>query len=152
VTVDKQLISSIGRGVLVFAAIGPNDTEKDVDSMASRVLKMKMWPDESGSGVRQARARIETGLKFLQQWKRNVQDIDGEILCGELNSVSPSFTMMTIWQYPNSRSWQIRARATNLIFMVRLSQRRPNSSMTISCRKCKVFTRQKRSRMVYSRP
>ena len=51
VTVDKQLISSIGRGVLVFAAIGPNDTKKDAESMASKVLKMKMWPDEAGSCV-----------------------------------------------------------------------------------------------------
>ena len=51
VTVDKQLISSIERGVLVFAAIGPNDTKKDADSMASKVLKLRMWPDQSGSGV-----------------------------------------------------------------------------------------------------
>jgi D-Tyr-tRNA(Tyr) deacylase len=57
VTVDKELISSIGRGVLVFAAIGPNDTRKDAEAMASKVLKLKMWPDESGSSVRQTRSR-----------------------------------------------------------------------------------------------
>ena len=51
VAVDKQPISSIGRGILVFAAIGPDDTKKDAESMASKVLKMKMWSDESGSGV-----------------------------------------------------------------------------------------------------
>lgn len=62
VTVDKQLISSIGRGILIFAAIGPNDTKKDAESMASKILKMKMWPDESGSGVCQGRTQIETGL------------------------------------------------------------------------------------------
>jgi D-aminoacyl-tRNA deacylase len=55
VTVDKDLISSIGRGILVFAAIGPNDTRKDAETMAAKVLKMKMWPDESGSSVRQTR-------------------------------------------------------------------------------------------------
>ncbi|KAF7508430.1 hypothetical protein GJ744_009283 [Endocarpon pusillum] len=65
VSVDTKLISSIERGVLVFAAIGPDDTKKDAESMASKVLKMKMWPDETGS----------------KQWKRSVQDIDGEILC-----------------------------------------------------------------------
>ncbi|ERF68850.1 D-tyrosyl-tRNA(Tyr) deacylase [Endocarpon pusillum Z07020] len=65
VSVDKKLISSIERGILVFAAIGPDDTKKDAESMASKVLKMKMWPDETGS----------------KQWKRSVQDIDGEILC-----------------------------------------------------------------------
>ena len=53
-TVDHQLISSIGKGVLVFAAVGPDDTRKDAESMASKVLKMKMWPDEAGVNVRAA--------------------------------------------------------------------------------------------------
>ena len=64
VTVDKQLISSIGKGILVFAAIAPEDTRESADSMASKVLKLKMWPDEVGGN-----------------WKRNVQDIQGEVLC-----------------------------------------------------------------------
>ncbi len=51
VTVDKQLVSSIGKGILVLAAIGPDDTKKDVESMASKVLKMKLWPDENGGNV-----------------------------------------------------------------------------------------------------
>lgn len=51
VTVDKQLVSSIGRGILVFAAVSPEDTQKSVETMASRLLKMKMWPDESGAHV-----------------------------------------------------------------------------------------------------
>lgn len=51
VTVDKQLISSIGRGILVFAAIGKDDTEKDAESLAAKVLKAKLWPDDSGSTV-----------------------------------------------------------------------------------------------------
>ena len=50
-TVDKQLISSIERGVLVFAAIAPNDTPKEVDSMVAKVLKMKLWPDDAGANV-----------------------------------------------------------------------------------------------------
>ncbi len=51
VTVDKQLISSIGRGVLVFAAVDKDDTRKEVEAMAAKVLKLKMWPDEAGSTV-----------------------------------------------------------------------------------------------------
>lgn len=51
VTVDKEVISSIGRGVLVFAAIAPGDTEKEVNSVASKVLKMKLWDDEGGVRV-----------------------------------------------------------------------------------------------------
>lgn len=57
-------MSSIGKGILVLAAIGPNDTTKDIETMANRVLKMRLWPDEHNV-----------------PWKKNVQDIDGEILC-----------------------------------------------------------------------
>ena len=64
VTVERQVVSSIGKGVLVLAAVGPEDTRKDADSLAAKVLKMKLWPDDSGSG-----------------WKRSVQDIGGEVLC-----------------------------------------------------------------------
>lgn len=52
VTVDSQLISSIGRGVLVFAGVSDKDSRKEVEAMASKVLKMKMWPDEKGGTVR----------------------------------------------------------------------------------------------------
>ena len=53
VTVDKQLVSSIGRGVLVFAAVDRDDTQKEAESMAAKVLKLKIWPDEAGSTVSQ---------------------------------------------------------------------------------------------------
>lgn len=64
VTVDSNLVSSIGKGVLVFAAVAKDDTRKEVESMAAKVLKLKMWPDETGG-----------------TWKRNVQDVKGEVLC-----------------------------------------------------------------------
>lgn len=50
-TVDKQLVSSIGRGVLVFAAVAPEDTQKEVEAMAAKVLKLKIWPNEDGGTV-----------------------------------------------------------------------------------------------------
>ncbi|KAK9554524.1 D-tyrosyl-tRNA(Tyr) deacylase [Aspergillus fumigatus] len=64
VTVDEKLVSSIGRGLLVLAGVGKEDTEKDADTLIQRVLKAKLWPAEEGG-----------------QWKRNVQDIEGEVLC-----------------------------------------------------------------------
>jgi len=64
VTVDKVLISSIGKGILVFAAVAPGDTEKDAAALASKVLKMRLWDDDQGG-----------------RWKLNVQDISGEVLC-----------------------------------------------------------------------
>lgn len=73
VSVDGQLISTISKGLLVFAAVGKDDTQKEAESMASKVLKVKLWDDG------------ETGAK----WKRNVQEIDGEVLCGTLTHFSP---------------------------------------------------------------
>ncbi|RAH65972.1 D-aminoacyl-tRNA deacylase [Aspergillus aculeatinus CBS 121060] len=64
VTVDGQLVSSIGQGLLVLAGVGKEDTEKDADTMVGRILKAKLWSDENE-----------------KQWKKNVQDIDGEVLC-----------------------------------------------------------------------
>ncbi|KAI1501465.1 D-Tyr tRNAtyr deacylase-like domain-containing protein [Biscogniauxia marginata] len=58
VTVEKEVVSSIGKGVLVFAAVAPGDTEKEADSLAAKVLKMKMWDDDYGN-----------------------RDIGGEVLC-----------------------------------------------------------------------
>lgn len=51
VTVEKEVVSSIGRGVLVFAAVAPGDTEKEAESLAAKVLKMKLWDDEAGGRV-----------------------------------------------------------------------------------------------------
>ncbi|KAG8677517.1 hypothetical protein FPOAC1_003540 [Fusarium poae] len=39
VTVDKEMISSIGKGVLAFAAVAPGDTEKEADLMAAKWKK-----------------------------------------------------------------------------------------------------------------
>lgn len=64
VTVDGQLVSTIGKGLLVFAAIGKDDTAKEAESMASKVLKVKFWDGDDG-----------------KKWKQNVQDIDGDVLC-----------------------------------------------------------------------
>lgn len=57
-------MSSIGKGLLVFAAVAKDDTEKEADAMASKILKTKLWDDETGG-----------------RWKRNVKDINGEVLC-----------------------------------------------------------------------
>lgn len=51
VTVDSELISSIGKGLLVFAGIGKEDTEKEAENLVNKVLKAKFWPDENGAQV-----------------------------------------------------------------------------------------------------
>ncbi|KAJ5233916.1 D-aminoacyl-tRNA deacylase [Penicillium citrinum] len=64
VTVDEELISSIGKGLLVLAGVGKEDSEKEAENVVNKILKAKFWPDENGS-----------------QWKKTVQDIEGEVLC-----------------------------------------------------------------------
>lgn len=70
VTVDGQLISTIGKGILVLAAVAKDDTLKEVESMAGKILRVKLWDDDQGV-----------------KWKRNVQEIEGEVLCGGCSAV-----------------------------------------------------------------
>lgn len=51
VTVEKEVVSSIGKGVLVFAAVAPGDTEKEAESLAAKILKLKLWDDDNGGRV-----------------------------------------------------------------------------------------------------
>ncbi|KAG9255747.1 D-Tyr tRNAtyr deacylase-like domain-containing protein [Emericellopsis atlantica] len=81
VTVDKEVVSSIGKGILVFAAVAPNDTEKEMNAIAAKVTKMRLWDDENGAKVRSASSRTCTLGSDKMQWKESVKDIGGEILC-----------------------------------------------------------------------
>lgn len=51
VTVDKEVVSSIGKGVLVLAAVAAGDTEKEADTLANKVLRLKLWGDDNGGMV-----------------------------------------------------------------------------------------------------
>lgn len=50
-TVNDQLVSTIGRGILVLAGVGKGDDEKEADNLVSKVLKMRLWPDDNGGQV-----------------------------------------------------------------------------------------------------
>ena len=69
------MISTINKGILVFAGIAKDDTQKECESMAAKLLKVKLWEDEA------------TGKK----WQKNVQEIEGEVLCGRCFSSLLSF-------------------------------------------------------------
>lgn len=64
VTVDNVVVSKIGKGILIFAAVAPSDTTAEIDRMANKLVKTRFWDDE------------ETG----HRWKHSVKDIGGEIL------------------------------------------------------------------------
>lgn len=105
--------------MLVFAAVDKNDTAKDAESMAGKLLKVKLWDDPDGE----------------KKWKKNVTEIEGEVLCGMSNPspvdiIKPATIKATIHsaplpytlaltplalilQSPNSPSWPPQKRATS---------------------------------------
>jgi D-tyrosyl-tRNA(Tyr) deacylase len=62
VTVEGEVTGRIGRGLLVFLAVQPDDNEKTVDRMAERVLTYRVFPDEAG---RMNRSLLDEGLELL---------------------------------------------------------------------------------------
>ncbi|KAI5477036.1 hypothetical protein MNV49_006912 [Pseudohyphozyma bogoriensis] len=64
VTVDGQVISSIGAGLMVLVGIGLEDTAADQATIVKRLLSVRLFPDETGAA-----------------WKKNVVDAGLEVLC-----------------------------------------------------------------------
>jgi D-tyrosyl-tRNA(Tyr) deacylase len=62
VTVERERVAAIGRGLLVFVAIEPGDSETEFRWLADRVLELRIFPDE----------RLPMNL--------SVRDVDGEVL------------------------------------------------------------------------
>ncbi|MEW6141946.1 MAG: D-aminoacyl-tRNA deacylase [Chloroflexota bacterium] len=48
VTVDGEIVGSIGRGLVVLAGVGNSDTEKDVDYLAEKVANLRIFSDAEG--------------------------------------------------------------------------------------------------------
>ncbi|NUQ80936.1 MAG: D-tyrosyl-tRNA(Tyr) deacylase [Bacteroidetes bacterium] len=46
VTVNDQVVGSIGRGMMVLLGILDSDTEADADWMASKLISMRVFPDD----------------------------------------------------------------------------------------------------------
>jgi D-tyrosyl-tRNA(Tyr) deacylase len=62
VSVDKQITGKIGVGLLVLVGITHDDTEKDVEYLAERCVKLRIFNDDEG------------------KMNRSLQDIGGEML------------------------------------------------------------------------
>ncbi|KAG2186309.1 hypothetical protein INT43_002747 [Umbelopsis isabellina] len=63
VSVDDKVVSSIGKGVCVLVGIGVDDNEADIDYMVRKLLTLRVFEDGQ------------------VMWKKNVQDLDYELLC-----------------------------------------------------------------------
>jgi len=47
VTVDKQIVGSIGKGDVVLLGIGKDDSCEKVDRMVEKIRKLRIFPDEN---------------------------------------------------------------------------------------------------------
>lgn len=47
VSIDDEVVGSIGRGFMLLVGVGPNDTEEDVKYVARKVAKMRVFTDEN---------------------------------------------------------------------------------------------------------
>ncbi|VVC95135.1 D-aminoacyl-tRNA deacylase [Leptidea sinapis] len=65
VSVNDELVSSIGQGLCVLIGISSNDTRKDMEYLVRKLLSLKIFNDEEDN----------------KRWKRNVVDCDYELLC-----------------------------------------------------------------------
>ena len=48
VTIDGQLVGSIGKGFLILLGVGPEDTEKQCRYLAEKALGLRVFEDENG--------------------------------------------------------------------------------------------------------
>jgi D-tyrosyl-tRNA(Tyr) deacylase len=62
VKVDSQIVGAIGKGMLVFLAVGKDDTEKDLDFLVNKVAQLRVFEDNQGKMNLSAQ---ETPVEFL---------------------------------------------------------------------------------------
>jgi len=48
VTVNDQVLGTIGTGIVALVAVEHDDTEKEADRLLERILNYRIFPDESG--------------------------------------------------------------------------------------------------------
>jgi D-aminoacyl-tRNA deacylase len=47
VTVNKKIISQIGNGLLILLGVGHDDTQKDADYLADKIINLRIFEDEN---------------------------------------------------------------------------------------------------------
>jgi D-tyrosyl-tRNA(Tyr) deacylase len=67
VTVDGEVVGAIDRGILVLAAVEPNDAQAQVDRLAERLLGYRIFPDEAGK-MNRSTLDIAGGVLLVPQF------------------------------------------------------------------------------------
>ncbi len=47
VEIDGSVVGKISKGLLIFLGVGENDTEKECEYMASKIINLRIFPDEN---------------------------------------------------------------------------------------------------------
>lgn len=81
VTINQQVKSSIGKGLLVLLGIGTSDEEEDIQWLVRKLIGLRIFDDDAGV------------------MNLSVTDIKGEIL------VVSQFTLMASYKKGNRPSW-----------------------------------------------
>ena len=67
VAVDDETIGAIGKGLMVLVAVHREDTEKDIERLAERILGYRVFPDAEGR-MNLSVADIDGGLLLVPQF------------------------------------------------------------------------------------
>lgn len=67
VKVDGETVGEIGRGLMVLVAVHRDDTEKDIERLAERLLGYRVFPDDEGRMNRSVRD-IVGGMLLVPQF------------------------------------------------------------------------------------
>ena len=62
VTVGGEAVASIGKGLLVLAAVGKDDADADADYLADKIVNLRVFPDDAGKFDRSA---LDLGASLL---------------------------------------------------------------------------------------
>ncbi len=62
VTIDRQVKSSIGKGLLVFAGFEEADTQEDLEWMSTKIINLRIFQDEN------------------EQMNLSVKDVNGDVI------------------------------------------------------------------------
>jgi D-aminoacyl-tRNA deacylase len=62
VTVEQQIVSQIGCGLLILLGVEPADTGEDIEWLAAKIARLRIFADEQGA------------------MNRSVQDVGGDLL------------------------------------------------------------------------
>lgn len=62
VTIDGELYSSIGAGMLVFVGVTKEDTKENAEKLAQKLLSLRIFEDENS---KMNRSIVDEGLEFL---------------------------------------------------------------------------------------